>query len=100
MERTLKVLNELEHAGVLSRYAIGGAMGATFYAEPLLTFDLDVFVVLPQTPGGLLTLTSLYDALRTRGYAEEGECVNVEGVPVQFFLAYNALYDSGRALEL
>ena len=97
MERTLKVLNELEHAGVLSRYAIGGAMGATFYAEPLLTFDLDVFVVLPQMPGGLLTLTSLYDALRARGYAEEGECVNVEGVPVQFLPAYNALLEEALA---
>ena len=28
-----------------TRYAIGGAIGATFYVEPLLTFDLDVFVV-------------------------------------------------------
>lgn len=97
MERTLKVLNELEHAGVISRYAIGGAMGATFYVEPLLTFDLDVFVVLPETPGGLLTLSSLYDALRARGYAEEGECVNVEGVPVQFLPVYNALLEEALA---
>ena len=37
MKRTLQVLNELETAGVLSRYAIGGAMGAIFYVEPLLT---------------------------------------------------------------
>jgi hypothetical protein len=43
MERTLQVLNELEKSGVLTRYAIGGAMGATFYIEPVLTFDLDVF---------------------------------------------------------
>ena len=91
MKRTLEILNALEREGVISRYAIGGAMGATFYVEPLLTFDLDVFVLLPQTPGGLLTLTPLYDALRGRGYAEEGECVNIEGVPVQFLPAYNAL---------
>jgi hypothetical protein len=45
MEATLNVLNELERSGVFTRYAIGGAMGATFYVEPLLTFDLDVFVV-------------------------------------------------------
>ena len=45
MKRTLQVLNELERDGVFTRYAIGGAMGATFYTEPLLTFDLDVFVV-------------------------------------------------------
>lgn len=43
MEATLRVLNELEQTEVMSRYAIGGAMAATFYVEPLLTFDLDVF---------------------------------------------------------
>ena len=51
MKRTIEVLNELEKEGVISRYAIGGAMGAIFYTEPFLTFDLDVFVVLPSTPG-------------------------------------------------
>ena len=64
MQGTLRVLNELERTGVLGRYAIGGAMGATFYVEPLLTFDLDVFVVLPRTRGGLPSLASLYEALR------------------------------------
>ena len=93
MKRTLEILFELERAGVISRHAIGGAMGATFYAEPLLTFDLDVFVLLPRTAGGLLSLTPLYEALRARGYAEEGEYVNIEGVPVQFLPAYNALLE-------
>lgn len=76
---------------VFSRYAIGGAMAATFYVEPLLTFDLAVFVVLPTSPGGLLSLTSIYEALRARGYAEEGEGVSIEGVPVQFLPVFNAL---------
>ena len=91
MEKTLQVLNALEHDGVVNRYAIGGAMGATFYVEPVLTFDLDIFVILPQTAYGLLTLEPLYEALRARGYTEEGECVNIEGVPVQFLPAYNEL---------
>ena len=60
MKRTLQVLNELERDGVIERYAIGGAMGATFYVEPLLTFDLDVFVILPQVESGLLSLSPLY----------------------------------------
>ena len=64
MERTLQVLNELEQDGIMSRYAIGGAMGATFYVEPLLTFDLDIIVLLPQMNSGLLTLAPLYEALR------------------------------------
>ena len=62
-------------------------MGATFYVEPVLTFDLDVFVVLPQTSGGL----------RARGYREEKECVNIEGVPVQFLPVYNALLEEALA---
>ena len=96
MKRTLEVLNELERGGVLDRYAIGGAMGATFYVEPLLTFDLDIFVVLPQS-GNLLSLALLYDGLRARGYAEEGECVLIEGVPVQFLPAYNLLLEEALA---
>ncbi len=91
MEKALQVLNALERDGVLSRYAIGGAMGATFYVEPVLTFDLDIFVILPQTAGGLLTLEPLYEALRARGYTEEGECVNIEGIPVQFLPVHNDL---------
>ena len=93
MERTLQVLNELEREGVLSRYAIGGAMGATFYIEPFLTFDLDIIVVLPKTKAGLLTLAPLYEVLRAKGYAEEKECVVIEGVPVQFLPAYNPLLE-------
>ena len=30
---------------------------------------------------------------RAKGYAEEGECVVIEGVPVQFLPAYNALLE-------
>jgi hypothetical protein len=93
MKRTLQVLNELEREGVLDRYAIGGAMGATFYVEPLLTFDLDVFVILPKSTADLLSLTPLYEALRARSYTEEGECVLIEDVPVQFLPAYNALLE-------
>jgi len=50
-------------------------------------------VVLQQSASGLLSLTPLYEALRARGYIEEGECVLIEGVPVQFLPAYNALLE-------
>jgi hypothetical protein len=94
VKRTIEVLNELEKKGVFSRYAIGGAMGAIFYTEPFLTFDLDIFVILPQSGGGLLSLTPIYDALRARGYKEkEKEAVRIEGVPVQFLPAYNPLVE-------
>lgn len=91
MERTLRVLNNLEHSGILGRFAIGGAVGAMFYMEPVATFDLDVFVTLPESPSGLVTLTPLYEALKQRGYVEESEFVDIEGLPVQFLPAHNPL---------
>ncbi len=91
MEDALKVLNDLVRDGVLGRYAIGGAVGAIFYMEPFLTFDLDVFVVPPETAGGLVTLSPVYEALRRRGCTEDGECILIQGMPVQFLPAHNAL---------
>ncbi|HEX4707839.1 MAG TPA: hypothetical protein VH229_08920 [Candidatus Udaeobacter sp.] len=93
MKRTLEILNELEREGAFSRYAIGGAMAATFYTEPVLTFDLDVFVVLSRGTGQLISLAPVYEALRARGYGEEKQTVMIEGVPVQFLPAYNALVE-------
>src|SRR5262245_58474370 len=94
MKRTIEVLNELQNDGVFSRYAIGGAMGAIFYTEPFLTFDLAMFVVLPQAAGGLLSLTSIYDALRARGHEQkQKECVVIEGIPVQFLPVYDSLIE-------
>lgn len=97
MEATLQVLNDLENTGVIGRYAIGGAMAATFYTEPVLTFDLDVFVVLLQTRGGLVSVQTVYDALRKKGYQEKEDAVEIEGVAVQFLPAYNVLIE--EALE-
>jgi nucleotide-binding universal stress UspA family protein len=97
MKATLAILNDLEAHGVFRRYAIGGAMGAMFYVEPVATYDLDVFVILPAARNGLLTLTPIYDALRERGYEPKDEYVIIEGVPVQFLPAYNPLLE--EALE-
>ena len=98
MKRTLEVLNELEREGVFTRYAIGGAMAATFYTEPVLTFDLDVFILLQsESGGGLVSLDVIYQALRGRGYNAERETVLIEGVPVQFLPAYNALIEEALA---
>lgn len=96
MQGAIGVLNELERDGVLGRYAIGGAMAAMFYVEPVSTYDLDVFVILPQQ-GLLLSLTPLYEALRQRGYVEESECVIIEGIAVQFLPAYNKLLEEALA---
>ncbi len=93
MEKTLQVLNEMERLGLIVRYAIGGAVGAIFYMEPILTYDLDVFVRLPSGGSHLTILAPLYDYLRAHGYRAERECITIEGVPVQFLPDYNALVE-------
>lgn len=41
--------------GVIREYAIGGAIGATFYLEPVATMAVDVFVRFDPAPGNLTT---------------------------------------------
>lgn len=92
MKRTIEVLNELERDGIVSRYAIGGAMAAMFYVEAVTTYDLDVFVVISGS-SPILSLAPIYDRLRGMGYSPEAECIVIEGTPVQFLPAYNKLID-------
>jgi hypothetical protein len=35
MKNTLEVINQMQRDGVIGRYAIGGAVGATFYLAAL-----------------------------------------------------------------
>lgn len=85
MKATLELINRMQADGVIGRYAIGGAVGATFYLEPAATLDIDIFVALPRTRGGsLVTLAPIYRYLTARGCKTENEYVVVEGWPVQF----------------
>lgn len=93
MKRAIEVLNELTEKGILRSYAIGGAMGAAFYLEPVSTFDLDVFALFADD-GSLTPLRSLYATLETMGFQPDEtahECVDIAGTPVQFLPVYNAL---------
>ena len=93
MEATLQVLNDLKNEGIFEEYALGGATALLFYAEPMLTFDVDVFIYLRGTDKlrTLVDLSPIYNALKAKGYAAEKEHVMIEGVPVQFIPVYNAL---------
>jgi hypothetical protein len=102
MEKTLTVINQLEQEGLIGRYAIGGAIAATRYIEPIQTYDLDIFVVLPFSSSGLISISPIYTYLIQRGYTPQGECVLVEGWPVQFLPVYNPLTQEAleQALEV
>ena len=85
MEKIFALINQMEADGVIGRYAVGGAVGAIFWLEPMQTKDLDIFVVLPTSHGGsLLTLGPIYDYLLARGYQPRGQHIQIEGWLVEF----------------
>jgi hypothetical protein len=91
MEKTLAAINRMQADGIIGEYAIGGAIAAFFYIEPAATFDLDIFIALEPSAGGLISLSPIYDHLRARGCEVENETVTVEGWAVQFLPACNPL---------
>jgi len=102
VQETLKVLNKLEKKGLLKRYVIGGGIAVLFYVEPILTYDLDVFCLLPVERGELITLSPIYEHLQMKGYRVDGEHIIIEGIPVQFIPAYNELVEEAikEAIEI
>jgi hypothetical protein len=94
LKDVFSVLEQMRTEGVVTDYAIGGATAVLFYAEPTRTYDVDVFVTLPQrSPSGLISVTPIYEWARSRGIDVQGEHVIIQSVPVQFLPAYNPLVE-------
>ena len=93
MEKTLRVLNRMVKAGVIEQYAIGGAVAAIFYIEPINTNDLDIFFHTKDESAGLDILAPLYDYLAGFGYKGHEETIEIEGWPVQFLPIFNPLLE-------
>jgi hypothetical protein len=91
-------INQMEADRVFDRYAIGGAVGATFYLEPVATLDVDVFVAFRSEPDQLLvTPKPIFDYLAARGWSMKGEYVMIAGWPVQFLPPTGPLVEEALA---
>jgi len=96
--QVIRVINQMEAHGVVERYAIGGAVGATFYLEPVATLDVDIFVGFKSQPGRMLVSPRpIFDYLTARGGALEGEYVVLAGWPVQFLPPTSPLVEEALA---
>jgi len=85
IKEVLGTINQMQADGIIDRYAIGGAVGATFYLEPIATLDVDIFVAFRPEPGKLLVSPQpLIDYLVARGCRMEGEYLIIADWPVQF----------------
>lgn len=92
IRQIIEMINRMAADGVIARYAIGGAVGATFYLEPVATLDIDVFVAFPPGESGLIVDPDpIFDYLKARGGVPEGEFIKLGEWPVQFLPAGNSL---------
>ena len=80
--------------GIIERYAIGGAVGATFYIEPSAIQDVDVFVVFNQP---ILSLAPIYAYFTARGAVVQDEHLTIADWPVQFLPSTTPLVEDALA---
>lgn len=96
MKQTLDVINRMEADGIVSRYAIAGAVAAYNYIEPTLTEDLDILISfdsdLDRPQSALITLQPVFTYLKQHGYDQfRAEGILIEGWPVQLLPVSDAL---------
>jgi hypothetical protein len=91
MQAALRALNQVVADGVIPQYAIGGAIGASFYIDAVQTEDVDAFVFMSPSASGLLTLAPIYAALTKLGGVVEHEYIRFAEWPLQILPDANDL---------
>jgi hypothetical protein len=92
MEETLRVVNQMQADGIIGKYAIGGAIGASFYLEPTSSLDIDIFISFEKMGGNpLAPLVPIYDYFKAAGGEIKGEHIFLKGWLIQFLPAEDAL---------
>ncbi|MDQ3179999.1 MAG: hypothetical protein M3Q33_05710 [Acidobacteriota bacterium] len=81
----ISVLEDMQNVGIISDYAIGGAVAAILHDEAISTVDLDIFFFLTEPPKGLiLSLEKIYDYARQNNFPFDKDFINIHGWLVQF----------------
>lgn len=86
----IDVLEDMRDTGIISDYAVGGAVAAILHYEPISTVDLDIFFFLKEAPTGLiLSLEKIYEYARQNNFTFDADFINIHGWLVQFVEASN-----------
>lgn len=94
-------LNRIKLSGLISDYAIGGAVAAQAYIETSATEDVDVFVVFSGgVANSLAPLSDVWSDLIAHGAKVEGQYLIIGGWPVQLLPPGTPLYDEAIAQAL
>ena len=82
----LRAANELVSAGLIKDYALGGALAAIYYTEPITTYDAAIiFVASDETLSA--GIPAIYSHLQSKGWRVEREHLLIGDFPVQFLAA-------------
>ena len=87
----IRTIETMQADGVITQYAVGGAVAFIVWDEPVATSDLDVLVLIAQETSALDPLRPVFDWLSSQGVRLEGEHAIIAGVAVQFLPAWNPL---------
>lgn len=88
--RVIEVLEDMRQCSVIGKYAVGGAVAAILYDEPISTVDLDIFFISAKPSTALiLDMGPIYDYCRERGFSFDHEFIDIFGWLVQFVEASN-----------
>ena len=90
MREVARLLSDMLCAGVITEYAVFGAVAQMRYTEAVSTMDADILVAIPGRPS-LDLLRPIYEYCTSRGFPVEGESISVGAWPVQFIPAFSPL---------
>ena len=101
IQKALRLANEMEAKGIIGKYAIGGAIGTIYWTEAYATKDLDLFLRLPVSNGGL-SLMPFMSYLAEQGYSFVGQFVKIGNLMLDFLGVYNPLTEEAldNAIEM
>src|SRR6266404_3506337 len=82
----LRAGNELVSAGLIKDYALGGALAAIYYTEPVTAYDADiVFIASDKTLSKGIPAINAHS--QSKGWRIEREHLLIKDFPVQFLAA-------------
>lgn len=93
MKDVAELLNRLLAEGVITDYAVFGAVAQMRYTEAVVTMDADILVAVPD-PKAIDLLRPIYAFCGARGYQPEGDAIRVGDWPVQFIPAFSPLSEA------
>jgi hypothetical protein len=71
---------------LIKDYALGGALAAIYYTEPITTYDADIiFIASDQTLSA--GIPAIYSHLSSKGWRVDRDHLLIKGFPVQFIAA-------------